>query len=148
MSQTIANTPDAITMAAILLLKSRLRNDAEVADALNKNIPKVGSTIEITASDPFEAADIESLWEHMLCHHKEFVSQTEDWTGDELVNCGVNFILDGGLAKADIPAVSLEAAPHVICDYAAGSLGDEDSDPEADETLTRWMKRADTYGWK
>ncbi|MCJ1382237.1 hypothetical protein MMC17_005350 [Xylographa soralifera] len=147
MPQETTNTPDAITMAAILLLKSRLQNDAEIADALNKNIPKVGSTIRITASYPFEEADIERLWAHMLHCHREFVSLMDGWTGDELVNCGVNFILDGSLGNADIPTVSLEETPHAICDYAAGSLGDDDNDPEADKTLTRWLKRSRTQGW-
>ena len=147
MPQEATQTPDAITMAAILLLKSRLRNDAEVADALNRNIPKVGSTIEITASYPFEEADIERLWQYMLRCHKDFVSQMDGWTGDDIVNCGVNFILDGSLTNADILTVSLEETPRAICEYAAGYLGDDDSDPEADEILTRWMKRSDTQGW-
>ncbi|MCJ1388997.1 hypothetical protein MMC18_001850 [Xylographa bjoerkii] len=134
-------------MSAILLLKSRLRTDVEVADALNQNIPKVGRTIEITANYPFEEADIERLWQYMLHHHRDFVKQMDDWTGDELVDCGVNFILDGSLSTADIPTVSLEETPRAICDYATSSLGDEDDDPEADETLTRWLKRSDTQSW-
>ncbi|MCJ1400825.1 hypothetical protein MMC11_004033 [Xylographa trunciseda] len=147
MPQEVTKTPDSITMAAILLLKSRLRNDGEIADALNQNIPKVGSTIEITSQFPFEEADIERLWEHMLCHHRNFVSQMDNWTGDELVSCGVNFILDGSLGNADIPTVSLEEMPRAVCDYAAASLGDEDTDAEADATLTRWLKRCETQGW-
>ncbi|MCJ1415076.1 hypothetical protein MMC32_001406 [Xylographa parallela] len=143
----ITKKPDFITMAAILLLKSRLQDDTEVAKALNRNIPKVGSTIEITAQHPFEAADIERIWEHMIHRHQSFVHHMDGWLGDELVMCGVNFIVDGSLKDADIPTVSLEETPRAICDYAAASLGDEDSDSEADETLTRWMERSEKEGW-
>ncbi|MCJ1437173.1 hypothetical protein MMC27_006558 [Xylographa pallens] len=144
----ITKKPDAITMSAILLLKSRLQDDTEVAKALNRNIPKVGSTIEITAECPFEAADIERVWEHMASCHRAFVHQMVCWPGDELVRCGVNFIVDGSLKYANIPTVGLEETPRAICDYAVASLGDQDSDDsEADEILTRWMERSEKEGW-
>ena len=147
MCQELSRPPDDITMAAILLLKSRLEDNSEVADALNRNIPKVGSTIEITADEPFEKFDIERLWNYMLEYHRGFTSRIDEWAGNELVNCGVNFILDGSLRDADLPNARLEDLPGIICDYAAASLGDEDEDSEADETLTRWSNRVYMRGW-
>lgn len=144
--------PDNVTIAVVALLKSRLRENAEIARILNLNTPTVGRGLEITASEPFEEYDVERIWSYMCEQNPALARSLRDWKGDPIITGGVQFLMDGGLSRGWIPtkekSASLMEMPWVICHVAAAFLAAHEDNSEFEEaTFRRWSERGERYGW-
>ncbi|MCJ1471477.1 hypothetical protein MMC13_000116 [Lambiella insularis] len=76
---------DAITVAAVLLLHSRLQDDEDIANVLNSNLPLVGHGYR-ARDHRFTGGDAKEIWHHILSGRVSTIDLLKDinrgWSGD------------------------------------------------------------------
>lgn len=119
---------DAVTAAAVFLLNLRLHYDADIAVALNTNLPLVGRGY-LAQGQRFTETDVEKIWRY-ISTDEEFTVLNDlipSWKHDTHIDAGVELLRSGGLRHVNVPRreSTLEGLLDIvteICHTAAGKL--------------------------